>query len=139
MWPALPLEFNVIGTPVSLQSANPRARHDWQTTVLAAARAIVQPESWAFDTSRLSVTMFYFPQAAMPGDLDNIVKLVLDALEPNIYIDDSLIDRLVVQRFDPAATYTFASPTDTLAAAMATRDPVLYVRLAEVNLEDVAA
>lgn len=82
--------------------------------------------------------MFYFPQAPMPGDLDNIVKLVLDALQPNIYVDDSLIDRLLVQRFDPSGTYTFASPSDTLSTAMATRDPVLHIRLAEVSFEDVA-
>ena len=82
--------------------------------------------------------MFYFPQAPMAGDLDNIVKLILDALQPHIYVDDSLIDRLVVQRFDPSGTYTFASPSDTLVAAMATQDPVLYIRLAEVSFEDVA-
>jgi crossover junction endodeoxyribonuclease RusA len=137
MWPDLPLEFNVIGTPVSFQSDNPRAKQDWQSNVLAAAQATVEPGSWAFDSSRLSVTMFYFPQAPLPGDLDNIVKLILDALMPNIYIDDSLIDRLVVQRFDPSGTYTFASPSDTLVAAMATPDPVLYVRLAEVSFEDI--
>lgn len=138
MWPDLPLEFYVVGTPVSFQSDNARTKQDWRDSVLAAARRTIEPGSWAFDSSRLSVTMFYFPQAPMPGDLDNIVKLVLDALKPNIYIDDSLVDRLLVQRFDPASTYSFDSPSDTLAAAMAIEDPVLYVKLAEVSLEDIA-
>jgi crossover junction endodeoxyribonuclease RusA len=137
VWPDLPLEFTVVGTPVSVQSSNARAKQEWQDTVRAASRAAVDGGSWAFDSSRLSVTIFYFPQEPMPGDLDNIVKLILDALQPNIYLDDSLIDRLVVQRFDPAGSHTFASPSDTLLTAMATQDPVLYIKLMEVSFEDV--
>ena len=83
--------------------------------------------------------MFYFPQAQMPGDVDNIVKLTLDALSPHVYLDDGLIDRVLIQRFDPVESFTFASPSDTLVGAVASKEPVLYIRLAEVPLKDLSA
>ncbi|MER9586744.1 RusA family crossover junction endodeoxyribonuclease [Mesorhizobium sp. M0276] len=138
MWPELPLEFNVIGTPVSFQSDNSKAKGEWKSKVLAAAMAAIEGGSWAFDETRLAVTMFYFPQSPMPGDLDNIVKLTLDALQPNLYLDDELIDRILAQRFDPAGSFTFAAPSNVLVSAMALEEPVLYIRVAEVPLEDVA-
>ncbi len=138
MWPELPLEFNVVGTPVSVQSDNARAKQEWKAKVLTAAVDVVGGGGWAFDATRLAVTMFYFPQSSMPGDLDNIIKLTLDALKPNVYLDDDLVDRIVVQRFDPTGSFTVASPSETLVAAMVMRQPVLYIRLAELSLEDVA-
>jgi crossover junction endodeoxyribonuclease RusA len=137
VWPELPLEFNVVGTAVSYQSENAKAKVEWKAKVMEAALGVIDGGSWAFDETRLAVTLFYFPKSPMAGDLDNIVKLTLDALAPNVYLDDVLIDRLVVQRFDPTSSYTFASPSGALVAAMALEDPVLYVRIAEVALEDV--
>ncbi len=70
--------------PSKLQSENARARTEWKARVLAAARSVIEDGSWAYDETRLSVTMFYFPQGEMQGDVDNIVKLTLDALVPNL-------------------------------------------------------
>jgi len=137
VWPDLPLEFNVVGTPVSSQSDNAKAKHEWKAKVLTAAMAAIEGGSWAFDEVRLAVTLFYFPRSPMAGDVDNIVKLTLDALKPNVYLDDELIDRVLVQRFDPTATFTFASPSETLVEAMALKEPVLHIRIAEVPLEDI--
>jgi crossover junction endodeoxyribonuclease RusA len=106
---------------------------------LTAALSVIEGGCWAFDETRLAVTMFYFPQAPMPGDVDNIVKLTLDALKPNVYLDDDLIDRVLVQRFNPTGSFTFASPSETLIAAMAMEKPVLYMRVAELSVEDIAA
>ena len=139
MWPNLPIEFNVVGTPVSLQSENARARTEWKARVLAAARSVIEDGSWAYDETRLSVTMFYFPQGEMQGDVDNIVKLTLDALVPNIYLDDSLIDRVLVQRFSPDADFSFASPSNALAIAVAMDEPVLFIKISEVPLEELGA
>jgi crossover junction endodeoxyribonuclease RusA len=124
MWPELPIEFTVVGTPVSAQSENPKAREEWKARVLAAALRVIERGSWAFDQTRLAVVMF-------------IVKLTLDALWPNVYLDDDLIDRVVVQRFDPMESFTFASPSELLVAAMASDEPVLYIRITEVSLQDV--
>lgn len=37
----------------------------------------------------MSVTIFYFPDGKMDGDIDNIIKPILDAMSAHIYIDDS--------------------------------------------------
>lgn len=137
MWADLPLEFNVFGTPVSSQSGNARARREWQSLVLNAAVAQIDGSAWAFDAQRLAVTLLYFPAARMAGDIDNIVKLTLDALKPRIYLDDDLIDRVLVQRFQPGVDFAFGSPSDTLLDAISAEGPVLFMRIADVPLEDL--
>lgn len=85
----------------------------------------------------LTVTLFYFTPVPMEGDLDNIVKPILDALERHIYIDDHQIHRIVVQKFE-AETVRFASPSPTLRQALNTSKRVLYVRLSDDPYEDFA-
>lgn len=137
MWPNLPIEFYVTGTPVSHQSSNVSAKNEWKDRVLAAAKASLEEGNWSFQETRLSVSIFYFPQSAMTGDIDNIIKLTLDALMPNVYRDDELIDRVVAQRFDPTSTYTFQTMSAILFEAMASDDPALYVRIGHAPLEDI--
>lgn len=139
MWPELPIEFNVTGTPVSSQSNNGAAKLEWKNTVLSAAQVVIGEGSWSFGETRLAVTMYYFSASPMTGDIDNIVKLTLDALQPNVYVDDSLVDRVLVQRFDPDGGYTFRSPGKVLAAAIEAEDSMLYVKLFEAPLEDISS
>ena len=73
----------------------------------------------------------------MQGDVDNIVKLVLDALCEHIYVDDTQVDRIVVQRFDPGNYFGFASPSVTLEEALERPESVLYVRLSHDPFEDL--
>ena len=73
----------------------------------------------------------------MQGDVDNIVKLVLDALCEQIYVDDSQVDRIVVQRFDRGNYFGFASPSAMLEEALKQPESVLYVRLSEDPFEDL--
>lgn len=74
----------------------------------------------------------------MGGDLDNIIKWVLDALSPNIYADDSMIDRIVAQRFTGTTRFPIEDPSFVLAEAMANETPVLYIRIDEVAETDAA-
>ena len=137
MWPELLIEFLVVGTPVSLQSSNTKARVGWKALALSATEEEVDGGSWAFDEQRLSVTMFYFPQAEMQGDVDNIVKLTIDALVPRIYLNDSLVDRVLVQRFYPEDSATFESPSEKLLEAFARKEPILFIKIDEVPLAGV--
>ncbi|MGK6317187.1 RusA family crossover junction endodeoxyribonuclease [Neorhizobium sp. DT-125] len=73
----------------------------------------------------------------MAGDIDNIVKLTLDAMIPVIYLDDGLIDRVLVQRFNPSAGAAFADPSDTLVEALGSEEPILYIRVDAVPEEAV--
>jgi len=83
------------------------------------------------------VTLFYFPSGTMQGDVDNIVKLTLDAMCRHLFRDDRQVERLVVQKFEPDKIFTFSAPTPVLAAALDAPKPILYVRLSDNPFEDL--
>jgi crossover junction endodeoxyribonuclease RusA len=131
-----PIEFLVSGTPVSSQAKRPESREEWKTRVKDASTNTLPRPHFASDR-RIAATLFYFPDEPMKGDVDNIVKLTLDALSRHIYLDDSQIERVVVQKFEPARLFDFVSPTPTLVAAIEGERPVLYIRISDDPHEDL--
>jgi crossover junction endodeoxyribonuclease RusA len=131
-----PIEFLVLGTPVSAQSQNPASRAAWKDRVLNAAQNVV-PQPHFASQERLAATLYYFPDGPRQGDVDNMVKLTLDALWPHIYLDDSQIERVVVQKFEPGNVFRFSNPSATLLYAITGTKPVLYVRLSDKPFEDL--
>jgi crossover junction endodeoxyribonuclease RusA len=131
-----PLEFLVEGTPVSFQHRRHEARNEWKARVNAASSNELRERPSA-SRARIAVTLFYFPSEPMQGDVDNIVKLVLDALCEHIYVDDSQVDRIIVQRFEPGNVFAFSSPSPTLEQALRRPQSVLYVRLSDDPFEDL--
>ena len=74
----------------------------------------------------------------MEGDVDNIVKLILDGMKTVIYPDDDLVERVTVQKFEPGITWTFRSLTLKLEEAMESKPPVIYIRIDDdLNWRDV--
>ena len=65
----------------------------------------------------------------MEGDLDNIVKPILDALSGLIYVDDAQVERILVQKFEPGRIATFSEPSAKLAEAVAKSGPRLYIKV----------
>ena len=126
----------MLGTPVSAQSRNPASREAWKSRVLTAAEGVI-PQPHFASQKRLSATLYYFPESPRQGDVDNIVKLVLDALWPHIYLDDSQIERVVAQKFEPGNVFSFSSPSAKLVNAITGPKPVLYVRLSDAPFEDL--
>jgi crossover junction endodeoxyribonuclease RusA len=83
-----PFEFVVEGTPVSLQTARPESLHQWKTRIVEASRPVLPEGHFATDNP-LAVTLYYFPSDRMAGDIDNIVKPILDAMSRHIYMGES--------------------------------------------------
>jgi crossover junction endodeoxyribonuclease RusA len=79
-----PLEFVVEGTAVSSQAKRRDSTERWKRKIVEASRSVL-PEAHFATGSRLAVTLFYFPVGQMQGDLDNIVKPILDAMNINRY------------------------------------------------------
>jgi phenylpyruvate tautomerase PptA (4-oxalocrotonate tautomerase family) len=131
-----PLEFIVEGTPVSLQAARPESIAAWKERIVSASR-IVLPESHFASSDTLAITLFYFPAGPMQGDIDNIIKPILDALSRHVYLDDHQIHRVVVQKFEPGNIFQFSEPTATLTEALNRKPPALYVRLSDEPFEDL--
>jgi crossover junction endodeoxyribonuclease RusA len=135
--PEFPIEFLVEGTPVSLQTKRAETRIEWQARVKDASRAVLREGHWA-TRGRVAATLFYFPDTAMEGDIDNIVKPILDALGKHIYVDDSQVERVVVQKFEPGNVFPFTAPTTTLEEALNRPKPLLYVRLSDNPFEELS-
>lgn len=131
-----PLEFHLTGTPISLQGRS-ASKERWKTEVKKAARQrIAQTVDWAWlDPEPLALTIYYFPSIPMGGDIDNIVKPIMDALVGVAYLDDKSIERVIVQKFEPDLGWAFAAPSMQLAVALSTAagserpTPVVYVHV----------
>ena len=130
-----PIEFIVEGAPVSFQARRAESRNEWKARVKAASSSVL-PEGYRASEGRMAVTLFYFPDGPMQGDVDNIVKLVLDAMCKHIYVDDSQVERILVQKFEPENVFGFSSPSAKLKEALNRQAPVLYVRLSDEPFED---
>jgi crossover junction endodeoxyribonuclease RusA len=61
--------------------------------------------------------------------VDNIVKLIVDGVVTIIDPDDRLLERIIVQKFEPGVESVFHSLTPTLAQAVETDPPVIYIRI----------
>ncbi len=123
-----PIEFIVRGTPVSLQAARAQSREAWKKRVREASYDAL-PEGHFSTAAPVSVTLFYFPATEMQGDVDNIVKPILDALSKHIYNDERQVERVWVQKFEPGRIFQFARPSEVLSEALASEKPLLFVRL----------
>ena len=132
-----PIEFLVPGTPVSAQSKHAKSREGWKRRVREASLGALPEEHWAWH-GRVAATLFFFPGEPMQGDVDNIVKLVLDALARHIYLDDGQVERVVVQKFEPQNLFPFAAPSARLAEALSGDKPILYVRLSDDPFEELS-
>lgn len=65
----------------------------------------------------------------MEGDVDNIVKPIMDALIGTVYPDDGVVERVLVQKFEPDIDWSIEEPSGMLAAALDTDAPVVYIRV----------
>lgn len=131
-----PLEFVVEGTAVSFQAKRPATLQEWKARIIASSRPIL-PEGHFASRSPVAVTLFYFPAVPMSGDIDNIVKPVLDALCRHIYMDDHQVHRVLAQKFEPGNVFGFSSPSGALAEALGKPKPILYVRVSADPFEDL--
>lgn len=132
-----PIEFIVKGTPVSMQAKRPEAREEWKEVVKAASTASI-PQPHFVSEDRMAVPLYYLPDGAMQGDIDNIVKPILDALSRHIFIDDRQVERLVIQKFESGNMFEFNQPTALLSEALGTKRPLLYVRVSNDPFEELA-
>jgi Holliday junction resolvase RusA-like endonuclease len=125
-----PLEIVIEATPVSAQGSS-SSKDAWKSLVAERARHRLREltEWYWLERQPLSVTIFYFPDAAMEGDIDNIVKPILDAMKSIVYPDDDVMERVLVQRFEPGLAWSFGTMAENLAVAVDRVPPIVYIRV----------
>ena len=126
-----PIEFMIQRTPRSLQSKNAKAKEEWKLVVRQAVKDCIdaQCEFTLLDDRPLAAKILYFSPAPMEGDVDNIVKLILDGMLEVVYFDDKVIERVIVQKIEPGITVEFSSITEKLEQAAGAEPPVVYIRI----------
>ena len=85
----------------------------------------------------MAVTIYSLPGEPMQGDVDNIVKLILDALCKHIYFDDKQVERVVVQKFEPGNAFTLTEPSELFVQALEAPKPIVYIRVTNDPFEDL--
>ena len=123
----LPIEFTVVGTPISAQ-AHGSSRGKWKKRVEGAAKAAIAGGNPAFGVE-ISATIIYFYVGRTTLDLDNIAKPILDALTGVVYQDDGLLAQITVRKTRLFEGLGVLNPSVALAARLAGNKDFVYVRV----------
>jgi crossover junction endodeoxyribonuclease RusA len=87
----LPLEFVVIGTPISHQSHNKPRLRAWQQSVRQVAEAVITEGTTPVQTDCLLLAVYFFGASPALLDNDNFIKPIQDALIGLVYQDDQQV------------------------------------------------
>jgi crossover junction endodeoxyribonuclease RusA len=123
----LPLELVLRGVATS-QQASTKSRQRWLERLRTAVKAEKRASAFLVE-GPVVVTIFVFPDAPMRGDLDNILKPILDAFTSTVYVDDGQVERIWVQKFEPGRAARMPDSTPRLAEALSMDGPRLYVKV----------
>jgi len=121
------VEFNVDGIPVSYQSTNSLLRAGYRAKIQAeAGKAMAGLRPW---TVRVGLEMWILTVADVAPENDNVLKLVRDALQGVVYVNDRQVHRDRVLRHDLQMPVTLPGLPDRLAALATRGQPFIYVRV----------
>lgn len=128
----LPIEFIVVGKPISHQTKDRKRLQTWKSKVRDAAIARWKEEKPLGDLLRVTITHYYDVE---PGheegvpDSDNIVKPVRDALNGVIYVDDYQITDFVSRRRSLNASFRVKGMSPVLAEGFCKGEEFLHVKI----------
>ena len=122
-----PIEFFVLGVPVSAQATNSKRKNAWKERVEHAALQVLPAQYFATsDWVRFEVIVF---SEVLNSDLDNAIKPIQDALNGVIYCDDKQIADLRIRKMVLGETEQFENPSAMLIDALNAKEPNVYIRL----------
>lgn len=125
----LPIDFVVIGKPVSHQSKDGGAKQRWKATVKKSAQEVVgdcQPTGMA---CKIVIIHFNPPEDGMTGcpDGDNIWKLIQDALNGVVFVDDQQVTDWKVGRRSLDGIYRIRGVSPRLATALSAGKEFIHI------------
>jgi crossover junction endodeoxyribonuclease RusA len=120
------VEFVVPGVPVSAQSKNKERLCEWRKAVAEAAAG-----AWTADgplDGDVAVTLVLY-SSGYRLDVDNMAKVILDALSGLIWKDDKQVIQALVASREISAYYRVVDVSPVLFSGFATRSTFLHVRV----------
>ena len=97
--------FAVIGLPVS-QQASPKSKRQYQTTVAKAVSNSVVSSVQTDERIKIEVDWFSEGFQNKP-DVDNIIKLIQDALKGIAFADDNQVESIEARKHDTTSIIRF--------------------------------
>ncbi len=97
--------FEVIGSPVSMQSS-PTSRRRYKATVAKAAGSSIPSPIQSHESTRIEIDWFSEGFQNKP-DLDNIVKPIQDALKGIVFEDDNQVAFIKARKHDVLSVIRF--------------------------------
>lgn len=125
----LPVEFVVPGTPVSIQARNPARRRDWKQRVANAAEAAIDSDSEPTDAEVALTVVYYYRGDRL--DVDNMIKLIQDALNGVVYTDDDQVVDVRAKVRSLGGSFRLLDPSPELATAVANGEDFIHVLVTE--------
>jgi Holliday junction resolvase RusA-like endonuclease len=119
------VEFVVRGVPVSAQAKDLALKARYRQRVQSAAQQAMGDRN-RFDTPVRLIIRIFCKGGARP-DCDNVVKLVQDALEHIIYVNDALVDDLDVRRRGTTEEFEIPGTPKLLLANLSEGESFMYV------------
>ena len=120
------LDFTIAGVPISAQTKSPKARRNWRNRIRATARAESASES-SIVADEVSIFIIYFYEGDTDIDVDNVPKLILDALSGVVYLDDMQVSQVITRKTPLAGGLVIDGPSPSLAAALDVGGDFVYV------------
>lgn len=121
----------VFGTPVSFQSKNSARKKAWQQAVVKAVAAVGTAPG-APVTHEVEVRITHFCDGFDPNndpDVDNIIKLIQDALCSVIFVDDSQVVDTSARRRDINGAYKIKGVSPHVALALSSGDEFVWIEV----------
>jgi crossover junction endodeoxyribonuclease RusA len=127
----LPLEFVVVGTPLSHQSHNKTRLRAWQQSVRRAAEAVVPQGAVPVQTECLLLAVYFFGASPALLDNDNFIKPIQDALIGLIYEDDRQVTDTIIRRTFIGGRFRILNHSRVLIDAIEQEEEFVYIRIEE--------
>lgn len=129
MEPEFPIEIVVEGNPRSSQ-ARAAGLSAWKSQLGGVLRGALS-EPVFLSAQPLRFTFYWFADAEAPGDLDNMLKPVLDAAVGVVMLDDQQVQSISAEFYPPSRPIDFTDPSPRLVDALERARPFIYIRFEE--------
>lgn len=129
--PELPFEFIVQGVAPSHQSASKKAKLEWSQKIENFVGKKFE-QVFPFEISkRLSVCIVHITFDRETGDLDNCSKLVLDAMQGQLFVNDLQLDEILLRRIESNSRFNLTKVSELFLNTLRSSEPAVYVKLSE--------
>ncbi|HIK55226.1 MAG TPA: RusA family crossover junction endodeoxyribonuclease [Synechococcales cyanobacterium M55_K2018_004] len=126
----LPIEFVIIGKPVSHQTKDKKRLQAWKEKVRKVAQSFWANRPPLGESLKVVITHYYdaLDESGVP-DSDNIVKPIRDAFNGVLYVDDYQITDFVSRRRNLNGSFRVKGMSPALAEGFCKGEEFLHVRI----------